>query len=83
MEATPSAWGYVDVAFIDGLHALRYDGVACERATIRSGAYPGPRPLGIVTRGRPRGAVARFLRWIAGSRKAQQVIASRYLPVSR
>ena len=83
VEATPAAWGYVDVAFTDGLHALRYDGVACERATIRSGAYPARRPLGIVTRGRPRGPVARFLRWIAASPKARQVIASRYLTVSR
>ena len=65
VEATPAAWGYVDVAFTDGLHVLRYDGVACDRATIRSGAYPARRPLGIVTRGRPRGPVARFLRWIA------------------
>ena len=79
VEATPAAWGYVDVAFTDGLHVLRYDGVACDRATIRSGAYPAQRPLGIVTRGRPRGPVARFLRWVATSRKARQVIATRYL----
>jgi phosphate transport system substrate-binding protein len=83
VEATPAAWGYVDIAFTDGLHALRYDGVACERATIRSGAYPARRPLGIVTRGRARGPVARFLRWIAASPKARRVIASRYLTVSR
>ena len=38
------------------------------------------RPLGVVTRGRPRGALARFLRWAATSRKARQVIATRYLP---
>ena len=79
VEATPGAWGYVDFAFTDRLHVLRYDGVACDRATIRSGAYPAQRPLGLVTRGRPRGPVARFLRWVAASRKARQVIATRYL----
>jgi phosphate transport system substrate-binding protein len=79
VEATPGAWGYVDVAYTAGLHVMRYDGVACGRATIRSGAYPGRRPLGLVTRGRPHGPVARFLRWIATSRKARQVIATRYL----
>ena len=81
VEGTPAAWGYVDIAFADRVHALRYDGVACERATIRSGAYPARRPLGLVTRGRPRGPVARFLRWVATSRKARQVIATRYLTV--
>ena len=83
VQATPAAIGYVDIAYIDGLHALRYDGVACERSTIRSGAYPARRPLGIITRGRPRGPVARFLRWIATSRKAHQVIATRYLTAGR
>jgi hypothetical protein len=33
-----------------------------------------------VTRGRPRGALARFLRWTRTSRVARRVIASRYLP---
>ena len=79
VAATPGAWGYVDFAFTDRLHVLDYDGVACDRATIRSGAYPAQRPLGLVTRGRPRGPVARFLRWVAASRKARQVIATRYL----
>jgi phosphate transport system substrate-binding protein len=83
VESTPAAWGYVDAAFTRGLHAVRYDGVDCERATIRSGAYPARRPLGLVTRGRPRGPVARFLRWIANSRKAREVIAARHLPVGR
>jgi phosphate transport system substrate-binding protein len=83
VQATPAAVGYVDAAFTDGLHVLRYDGVACNRSTIRSGTYPARRPLGLVTRGRPRGPVARFLRWIGESRKARQVVASRYLTVSR
>jgi phosphate transport system substrate-binding protein len=83
VQATPAAVGYVDVGFTDGLHVLRYEGVACERSTIRSGAYPARRPLGIVTRGRPRGPLARFLQWIGTSRKARQVVATRYLTVSR
>jgi phosphate transport system substrate-binding protein len=82
VEATPAAWGYVDVAFTKSLHAISYEGVACDRATIRSGTYPAQRPLGVVTRGRPRGALARFLRWVATSRKAHQVIATRYIPFS-
>jgi phosphate transport system substrate-binding protein len=83
IRVTPAALGYVDMAFTEGLHAVPYEGVPCTRATVRSGAYPARRPLGLVTRGRPRGAAARFLRWIARSRTARRVIATRYVPVGR
>jgi phosphate transport system substrate-binding protein len=81
VEHTPAAWGYVDIAFAATLHRVPYEGVDCTRETIRTGAYPAQRPLGIVTRGHPRGALKRFLRWVATSRKARHVIATRYLPM--
>ncbi len=80
IEATPAALGYVDLASAGTLHTLAYQGVACTRQTIRSAAYPAQRPLGVVTRGKPRGALKRFLRWVATSREARQVIATRYIP---
>jgi phosphate transport system substrate-binding protein len=80
VEQSPAAFGYVDLALAGPLHAMAYNGVACTRATIRSDAYPAARPLGVVTRGRPRGALARFLRWATTSRTARRVIAARYLP---
>jgi phosphate transport system substrate-binding protein len=80
IEETPAAFGYVDLSMTDPVHAMRYEGVGCTRAAIRSGAYPASRPLGVVTRGRPRGALARFLRWARTSRVARRVIATRYLP---
>lgn len=83
VRATPAAWGYVDAAFRRGLHTMRYEGVPCTRATVAGGAYPASRPFGIVTRGRPRGELARFLRWVRTSRKAKKVIATRYIPLSR
>jgi phosphate transport system substrate-binding protein len=82
VEATPAAFGYVDLAFATRLHTLTYEGVPCTRATIATGAYPAQRPLGIVTKGPPRGAVKRFIDWVHRSRKARQVIATRYLPTS-
>lgn len=78
--ATPTAWGYIDFAFAGGLHAVPIDGVPCTRATIASGAYPARRPLHLATRGRPRGAVSRFLTWIRTSPTARRVIATRYVP---
>jgi len=83
VRATPAALGYVDLAFAADLHVVPYEGIACTRATIRSGAYPARRPLGFVTRGAPRAATRRFLRWIARSRTARRVIATRYVPLGR
>jgi phosphate transport system substrate-binding protein len=83
VRALPAAWGYVDFAFTRGLHVVPFDGVACDRATIASGAYPGRRDLAFVTRGAPRGAAARFIRWVRSSRVARRVIATRYVPLGR
>jgi phosphate transport system substrate-binding protein len=80
IEATPAAFGYVDLASAGPLHKLTYQGAACNRTTIRTATYPAQRPLGVVTRGQPRGALKRFLRWVATSRKARSVIATRYVP---
>lgn len=82
VRATPAALGYADLVDARDLHALPYEGVPCTRNTIKSGRYPAHRPLGFVTRGRPRGETARFLRWIRHSRKAKRVIATRYLPIT-
>jgi phosphate transport system substrate-binding protein len=83
VEQTPGGFGYVDLALTAPVHAVRYEGVACTRATIRDGSYPARRPLGVVTRGRPRGELGRVLRWASTSRKARQVIATRYIPFDR
>lgn len=83
VEQTPAAWGFADLALTRPVHRVTYDGVACNRTTIRLGTYPAQRPLGVVTRGRPRGALARFLRWAARSRTARRVITSRYVAVGQ
>jgi phosphate transport system substrate-binding protein len=81
VEQRPNALGYVDLALTGPVHMIPYEGIACTRSTIKNGSYPARRPLGVVTRGRPRGALARFLHWAATSRKARQVVATRYLPL--
>ena len=81
IKVTPNAWGYVDLAFAGELHVVPFDGIPCTRATVASGAYPALTELGFVTRGRPEGRVARFIRWVRSSRKARRVIATRYVPV--
>jgi phosphate transport system substrate-binding protein len=81
VKVTPNAWGYVDLAFSADLHVIPYEGIPCTRATVTSGAYPARTELGFVTRGAPRGRVARFIRWVRRSAKARRVIATRYVPV--
>jgi phosphate transport system substrate-binding protein len=83
VAATPNALGYDDLVLASRLHSIPYEGVACSRSTIKSGAYPASRPLGIVTRGKPKGALARFLHWVWTSPTAKRVIATRYIPVKR
>jgi len=78
---TRGGFGYADLALTRSVHAIPYEGVPCTRATIAGGTYPARRTLGVVTRGRPRGAMARFLRWATTSRKAREVIATRYVPL--
>jgi phosphate transport system substrate-binding protein len=80
---TPAAFGYLDLALTAPVHPLAFEGVPCARATIRNGSYPAARPIGVVTVGRPAGALRRFLRWARGDRTARRVIASRYIPVPR
>lgn len=83
VEQTPAAWGFADLALTRPVHRVDYDGVACTRTTVRLGTYPAQRPLGVVTRGRPRGALARFLRWAAHSRTSRRVISSRYVELGQ
>ena len=81
VERTPAAFSYLDLAFTRPVHPIAYEGVPCTRATIRDGSYPATRPIGVVTVGKPRGALRRFLRWARTDRTARRVIATRYIPV--
>ncbi len=80
IKVTPNAWGYVDLAFAGDLHVIPFDGIPCTRATVASLTYPARTELGFVTRGRPKGRVARFIRWVRTAKKARRVIATRYVP---
>jgi phosphate transport system substrate-binding protein len=79
IEAHRASWGYIDLQFAHRLRAVPYEGVPCRRQTIVSGTYPARTTLGIVTRGKPRGALARFLRWVARDATAKRVISTRYV----
>jgi phosphate transport system substrate-binding protein len=74
----PQAIGYVSmgVARLGGLSSLRVDGRSPTDA-----AYPLVRPLCLVTRGEPTGAVLAFLRFVRGSVGQGLVAAEGLVPV--
>ena len=81
LKVTPNAWGYVDLAFAGDLHVVPFDGIPCTARRSPPRRTRPARELGFVTRGAPKGRVARFMRWVRSSRKARRVIATRYVPV--
>ena len=82
VQAHPASFAYLDLAATDTVHAIPYEGHPCTRATVRDGSYPARRPIGIVTRARPKKALRRFLAWTRTSRTARRVIAAHYIPVN-
>ena len=56
IASNPSAIGYVDFNFTEGLHTVPYKGVACTLRNAKSGQYGGVRNFWLVTRGKATGA---------------------------
>ncbi len=51
---TPSAIGYVGLAFTEGIKPLAVDGIEVAAETVKDGTYPISRPLYMYTNGRPK-----------------------------
>jgi phosphate transport system substrate-binding protein len=52
--ATPTAIGYVGLAFLEGVKALKVEGIQASAATVTDKTYPLSRPLFMYTNGRPK-----------------------------
>jgi phosphate transport system substrate-binding protein len=68
-------------AGLGGLNVVDYNGVACNAANTRSGAYAGVARFYEVTNGRATGAVASFIAWIDRSKAARRISSSQWIPV--
>jgi phosphate transport system substrate-binding protein len=75
-----NAIGYVDFNFTTGLHTVPYKGVACTLRNAKSGQYGGVRNFWLVSRGKPKGAAAAWIKWVK-SAKARRIIASNWVPI--
>ncbi|MBN2210307.1 MAG: phosphate ABC transporter substrate-binding protein [Sedimentisphaerales bacterium] len=54
VKTTPGAIAYVGLGFLDGVKALKVDGVAPTKRSIAAGTYPVARPLYLFTNGYPK-----------------------------
>jgi phosphate transport system substrate-binding protein len=83
VRTDPNAIGFVSFAFTTGVHAISYQGVPCTLANAKSGQYQGVRNFWVVTKGAPKGAAAKFIKWITSSSNSQarKIIASDWIPI--
>lgn len=81
VQSNKQAIGYVSLDFIDGVNAASYNGVACNLRNAKSGEYGGVRNFWLVTRGKPRGAVRRFIFWVQESGRAASIIQRGWVPL--
>lgn len=63
------------------VHAVPFQGVACNLANAKSGQYPGVRNYYEVTRGKATGAASKFINWAQKSKPARKIIARNYIPL--
>jgi phosphate transport system substrate-binding protein len=77
-----NAIGFVSFAYTGGVNAVGYNGVACNLRNARSGQYLGVRNFWMVTKGPPKGAVAKFLAWVtSGKRSVDAIINSQWISI--
>jgi phosphate transport system substrate-binding protein len=81
LRAGPARIGWLDLAYTKGLHRIPIDGKACTQSAVQRRTYPARRGLNYVTRGRPSGAAAAFIRWTRTSRIARRIVDRDYVPV--
>jgi phosphate transport system substrate-binding protein len=81
VQSDKNAIGYVSADFTKGVNTAGYEGVGCSLANAKSGQYGGVRTFYMVTRGAPRGGVAKFLRWVQGNPAAQRIIGTHWVPL--
>jgi phosphate transport system substrate-binding protein len=76
------AVGFVSFAFTAGVHAVGYQGIACNLPNAKSGQYGGVRNFWMVTKGTPHGEVAKFLRWVtSGNKTTKKIINSSWIAI--
>jgi len=84
VENDPSGIGFLSnyAASLGALNSVSFNGVACNRSTVASGAYAGIARFYEVTRGPATSFVASFINWITKSAAARKIIESQWVPIT-
>lgn len=76
------AIGFVSFAYTAGVNAVGYQGIPCNLRNAKSGQYGGVRNFWMVTKGIPKGEVAKFLAWVtSGNRATKKIINSSWIAI--
>jgi phosphate transport system substrate-binding protein len=81
VHSDKNAIGFVSLDFVSGVSPSAYEGVACNLRNAKSGEYGGVRNFWMVTRGRAKGAVQKFIYWVQNSAKAQAIVGKHWVPL--
>jgi len=79
----PNSIGFISNYQVEtgGVHAVEFNGVACNKANAVSGAYAGVSRFYEVTKHAATGAAAWFISWIRHSYAAKKIIRSRWITI--
>ncbi len=69
ISADKNAIGFVSFAYTGDVHAVDYEGVACNLHNARSDQYAGVRNFWMITKGPPKGEAAKYIAWVTSGRK--------------
>lgn len=81
--ADKQAIGFVSLDFTAGTHTVGYEGVPCTLPNAKSGEYGGVRNFWMVTKGVPKGEVAKFIAWITkpGNKTVRSIVNSNWIAI--
>ena len=81
VQSDPNAVGYVSLDFVRGTSPSAYNGVGCNLRNAKSGSYGGVRSFYMVTKGPARCAVRTFIGWVQGSKAANRIVGTHWVPL--
>jgi phosphate transport system substrate-binding protein len=82
VSSDKQAIGFVSFAYTAGVNPVGYQGIPCNLRNAKSGQYAGVRNFWMVTKGTPKGAALKFLKWVtSGNRTTKSIIGSSWISV--
>jgi phosphate transport system substrate-binding protein len=84
VKSTTGAIGYVGLAFVQDVKAVKVDGIAPTRQTIASGSYPVARPLFMFTNGYPKlgSTLHKFVTFYLTEKGQDLIEAKNFVPLT-